>query len=86
MEKKIPIRRCTGCNQQKPKSDLLRIVKSKDENIEIDFTGKKNGRGAYICKSRECFKRIKKSKRLDRNLSISISEDIYNALENICNE
>jgi len=84
--KKIPIRKCTGCNGQKEKSELIRIVKTPENNVLIDTTGKVNGRGAYICKSSECFKKIKKSKRIDRNLSISIPLEIYEELEGVCNE
>lgn len=84
--KKVPIRRCSGCHQQKFKTDLIRIVKNRDGLVEIDLTGKKNGRGAYICKSSDCFKKMKKAKKLDRNLSITIDDSIYNELEKMCYE
>lgn len=77
MNKKIPARRCVACNEQKEKNNLLRIVRTPEGNIEIDQTGKKNGRGAYICKNVDCLNKIKKSKRLEKNLDISIDDDFY---------
>lgn len=77
MNKKIPARRCVACNEQKEKNNLLRIVRTPEGNIEIDQTGKKNGRGAYICKNIDCLNKIKKSKRLEKNLDISIDDDFY---------
>jgi predicted RNA-binding protein YlxR (DUF448 family) len=77
MNKKIPARRCVACNEQKEKNNLLRIVKTPEGSIEIDQTGKKNGRGAYICKNIDCLNKIKKSKRLEKNLDISIDDDFY---------
>ena len=77
MNKKIPARRCVACNEQKEKNNLLRIVRTPEGNIEIDQTGKKNGRGAYICKNIDCLNKIKKSKRLEKNLDISIDNDFY---------
>lgn len=77
MNKKIPARRCVACNEQKEKNNLLRIVRTPEGNIEIDQTGKKNGRGAYICKNIDCLNKIIKSKRLEKNLDISIDNDFY---------
>lgn len=77
MNKKIPARRCVACNEQKEKNNLLRIVRTPEGNIEIDQTGKKNGRGAYICKNIDCLNKIIKSKRLEKNLDISIDDDFY---------
>lgn len=77
MNKKIPARRCVACNEQKEKNNLLRIVRTPEGSIEIDQTGKKNGRGAYICKNIDCLNKIKKSKRLEKNLDISIDDDFY---------
>lgn len=77
MNKKIPARRCVACNEQKEKNNLLRIVRTPEGSIEIDQTGKKNGRGAYICKNIDCLNKIKRSKRLEKNLDISIDDDFY---------
>lgn len=79
--KKIPMRKCMGCNEQRPKAELVRIVRSPEGVISVDLTGKKNGRGAYICKSTECFKKIRKSKRLNKLFEISVPEEVYDVLE-----
>ena len=79
--KKIPQRMCTGCMEMKDKKELLRIVNSKEGEISVDLTGKKPGRGAYICKSIECFEKSFKTKRLERNLGGKISEEIYGKLK-----
>lgn len=78
--KKIPLRMCTGCMEMKPKVELIRVVKSKDGEVSVDLTGKKSGRGAYICKSTECLKNAVKTRRLSRNLDIQIDEAIYDRL------
>ena len=80
--KKIPVRQCLGCNEHKPKRELLRVVRSPEGEISLDFTGKKSGRGAYICQDVKCLRRARKSKRIDRNLECEIPEEIYEALEN----
>ncbi len=78
--KKIPERKCVGCNERKPKNELIRVVRVADSgNIEIDRTGKKNGRGAYICPSAVCLKKAKK--RLPQNLDTEIPEEIFASLE-----
>jgi hypothetical protein len=77
VEKKKPARRCIACNEQKEKQELLRIVRTPEKNIEIDLTGKKNGRGAYICKKEECLNKIIKSKRLERTFEMPISQVFY---------
>lgn len=79
--KKIPLRMCNGCMEMKPKKELIRIVKSPEGEVSIDITGKKSGRGAYICKDIQCFDKAFKSKRLSKNLETSISEDIYAILK-----
>ncbi|MBZ9687901.1 YlxR family protein [Clostridium estertheticum] len=79
--KKIPQRMCTGCMEMKCKKELLRIVRSKEGEISIDLSGKKPGRGAYICKNIECFEKSFKTKRLERNLGGKISEEIYGTLK-----
>lgn len=78
--KKVPIRRCLGCYESKPKQDLCRIVKKTDGEICIDKTGKVNGRGAYICYSAECLEKAIKSKRIEKEFSFTISEEIYSSL------
>ncbi|MBR4123057.1 MAG: YlxR family protein [Clostridia bacterium] len=79
--KKIPMRMCTGCREMKPKKDLIRIVKTTDSGIKLDFTGKLNGRGAYICKNKECLLKAHKSNALSRAFETSVSEEIYSQLE-----
>ncbi|MFU0823881.1 RNase P modulator RnpM [Clostridium sp.] len=79
--KKVPQRMCTGCSSMKPKKELIRIVKNKDEEIFVDLTGKKPGRGAYICRDLKCLEQAFKTKRLERNLGVKISEDVYNKLK-----
>ena len=85
--KKIPLRLCTGCMEMKPKKELIRVVRSQDGEVSMDLTGKKSGRGAYICKDIECLEKAFKTKRLSRNLDVAIDEEIYNRLrEEIINE
>ena len=79
--KKIPMRMCLGCGKMKPKRELIRVVKSKEGDISLDLTGKKSGRGAYICKSVECFEKARKARKFERSFSCMISEDIYNSME-----
>lgn len=79
--KKIPMRICLGCGEMKPKRELIRVVKSKEGDISLDLTGKKSGRGAYICKSVECFEKARKARKFERSFSCMISEDIYNSME-----
>ena len=81
-QKKIPERKCVGCNEKKPKNELIRIVRCAQTGvIEIDRTGKKNGRGAYICRSAECLKKARRSRRIDRNLDCDIPDEIYDRME-----
>lgn len=85
--KKIPLRMCTGCMEMKPKKELIRVVKSPEGEVSVDLTGKKAGRGAYVCKSSQCLEKAFKAKRLGRNLDTPINEDVYNRLrEEIINE
>ena len=79
--KKIPMRMCLGCGEMKPKREIIRVVKSKEGDIYLDLTGKKSGRGAYICKSVECFEKARKARKFERSFSCMISEDIYNSME-----
>ena len=80
MEKKIPMRMCVCCRQMKPKKTMLRIVKSGEE-ISIDFTGKKNGRGAYVCDEAECIKKLRKQKVLNKVFSVAVSDEVYSKIE-----
>ena len=79
--KKIPVRQCLGCNEHKPKGELLRVVRSPEGEISLDFTGKKSGRGAYICKNPACLKKVRKNHRLEHNLESSISPEVYDRME-----
>ena len=83
-EKKIPMRKCKGCMEMFPKRDLIRVVRTRLEDggteISLDLTGKKNGRGAYLCRNVECFKKAKKSRRIERELECEISEELYEKL------
>ena len=79
-QKKIPRRMCSGCGEMKPKKELIRIVKSAEGDISLDFTGKKNGRGAYICRSCECFEKARKARRLEKTFSCRIDESIYEVM------
>ncbi|HPD00246.1 MAG TPA: YlxR family protein [Acetivibrio sp.] len=80
-QKKIPMRMCLGCQEMKPKKELIRVVKNKENEISIDFTGKKPGRGAYICRSLSCFEKARKGKRFERAFEVSINEEIYEMLK-----
>ncbi len=79
--KKIPIRKCLGCMEQKPKKELVRVVKSADGDISLDLTGKKNGRGAYICPNVSCLEKAKKAKRIERAFECTIPAEVYEAME-----
>jgi len=81
--KSIPLRTCMGCNEKRPKKELVRIVKDKEGKISLDKTGKANGRGAYICDSAECLEKVIKSKRLEKVLESQISEEVYNNLRGV---
>ena len=79
-ERKIPLRKCIGCNEMKDKRELVRIVRNKEGEISVDLTGKKPGRGAYICKSTDCLNKAQKAKRLERTFSTAIAPEIYDTL------
>ena len=79
--KKIPQRQCVGCREMKEKKALLRIVKTPEGEILLDATGKKSGRGAYVCRDPQCLKKARKSRALDRMLEVSIPDEVYEALE-----
>lgn len=80
-KRKIPERQCLGCNEHRPKSELLRIVRTPEGETELDFTGKKSGRGAYICRSLKCLKKARKSKRVEKSLGVAIPDDVYDRME-----
>jgi predicted RNA-binding protein YlxR (DUF448 family) len=80
-QKKVPMRMCTGCGEMKPKKELVRVVRSNVGEVSLDKTGKKPGRGAYMCKNVECFKKAKKTKRLERTFGCEIPQEIYSRIE-----
>lgn len=79
--KKIPLRRCTGCGESFPKKELIRVVRTPEGNVVLDFTGKVGGRGAYVCKRSDCFKKARKANRFRTNLECEIPEELLSALE-----
>ena len=81
MPKKIPMRQCVGCREMKPKKELIRVVRSPEGAVSLDFKGKLPGRGAYVCPDAECLKRAKRSKALERAFSAPLPEDVWQALE-----
>lgn len=81
MQKKIPMRMCTGCGEMKPKKELVRVVKSPQGEISLDLTGKKPGRGAYVCKNVTCLRAARKARRLERAFSCAISPQVYDQME-----
>ncbi len=80
-KKKMPERQCMGCNERFPKNALLRVVRDPEGNVTLDFTGKKSGRGAYICKNVACLKKAQKTKRLSRVLECEIPDEVFAAME-----
>ena len=81
MQKKIPQRQCMGCRERKAKKEMIRVVRGTDGTVSLDFGGKMNGRGAYICPDPECLKKARKAKALDRSLEVTIPEEVYDRLE-----
>ena len=79
--KKIPLRMCTGCGEMKPKKELVRVVRSKEGEISLDLTGRKAGRGAYVCRSLDCLKKAPKTRRIERSLDCQIPDEVYDAME-----
>ena len=79
--KKVPLRKCIGCNKMKNKKEMIRVLKTTDDQIILDATGKKNGRGAYLCFSKECLQKAMKSKGLERSLKMPIPQEVYESLE-----
>ena len=81
MNKKVPMRQCVGCQEMKSKKEMLRILKTAEDEIVLDATGRKNGRGAYLCFSKECLLKARKNKGLERSLKMAIPKEVYEALE-----
>ena len=81
MAKKIPVRQCVGCGEMRGKKDMMRVLKTPENEICLDTTGKKNGRGAYVCRSRECLQQARKNKGLERSFKMSIPDEVYESLE-----
>ncbi len=79
--RKIPLRMCLGCGEMKPKKELIRAVKSNEGEISLDLTGKKNGRGAYICRSAECFRLARKARKFEKSFQCRISDEVYDSME-----
>ena len=81
MEKKVPLRKCLGCMSSFPKKDLVRVLKTPEGEVILDLSGKKSGRGAYICKNSSCLKKALKAKRIQSNLEIDIPAEVITELE-----
>lgn len=80
MAKKIPLRQCVGCGEMKSKKEMMRVIKTPEDEIVLDDTGKRNGRGAYICRKRSCLQKAQKSRGLERSLKHAISDEVYDKL------
>ena len=80
MPKTIPIRQCTGCREQKPTTELIRVVRSPEGEVSLDFRGKAPGRGAYLCRDAACLKKAMKSRALERSLSVAIPQEVFDRL------
>ncbi len=81
MNKKIPLRQCVGCHEMKSKKEMLRVLKTAEDEVILDITGKMNGRGAYLCRDAECLKKAIKHKGLERSLKMEIEKNVYEKLE-----
>jgi uncharacterized protein len=79
--KKIPLRQCIGCGEMKSKKEMIRVLKTSEDEIVLDATGRKNGRGAYLCPSMECFHKAVKNKGLERSFKMAIPKEVYETLE-----
>ncbi|TCS79768.1 hypothetical protein EDD59_10721 [Muricomes intestini] len=79
--KKIPMRKCVGCGEMKPKKEMIRVLRTMEDDFVLDATGKKNGRGAYLCRSQECLEKAVKSKGLERSFKQTIPEEVYERLK-----
>ncbi len=79
--KKVPLRKCTGCGEMKPKKELIRVVKSPEGELSLDTTGRKPGRGAYVCPNIDCLRTARKAKRLEKAFSCPIPAEVYDRME-----
>ena len=79
--KKVPLRQCIGCGEMKGKKEMMRVIKTAEGDISLDITGKKNGRGAYLCMQKECLQKARKNKGLERSFKMSIPEEVYITLD-----
>ena len=79
--KRVPLRKCTGCGEMKPKKELVRVVRTPDGEILLDLNGRAAGRGAYICRSAECLKAARKAKRLERGFGCAVPDEVYDTME-----
>ncbi|MDE7017003.1 MAG: YlxR family protein [Lachnospiraceae bacterium] len=86
MAKKIPMRQCVGCGEMKSKKEMMRVIKTAENAVVLDMTGKKNGRGAYLCMTGECLAKARKNKGLERSFKMSIPDELYEKLEKEFNE
>ncbi|MDD3228724.1 MAG: YlxR family protein [Oscillospiraceae bacterium] len=80
-QRKVPLRMCTGCGEMKPKKELVRVVRSPEGEVSLDLTGRKPGRGAYVCRSVECLRRARKARRFEKAFSCQIPEEVYDRME-----
>lgn len=80
-QKRVPLRKCSGCGEMKPKKELVRVVKSPEGEVSLDLTGKKSGRGAYICPDPKCLQAARKAKRFERAFDCAIPEEVFDAME-----
>ncbi|MEW8973473.1 MAG: YlxR family protein [Tissierellaceae bacterium] len=85
-KRKIPLRKCVACNEHRPKKELIRVVKTSDGSIQMDLTGKLNGRGAYICPDMECLENAIQTKKISRSLEVEINDEVYEELRNLLRE
>ena len=79
--RKVPLRRCMGCNESKPKKELVRVVRTSEGEVLLDLAGRKPGRGAYVCPSAACFAKARKAKRIERALECTIPDEVYDAMQ-----
>ncbi|HIV12956.1 MAG: YlxR family protein [Clostridiales bacterium] len=79
--KKIPLRKCIGCGEMKNKKEMMRVIRTPENQVTLDVTGKKNGRGAYLCFSRDCLAKAMKNRGLERSLKIAVGQDVFESLE-----
>ena len=79
--RKIPVRQCRGCGEHKPKAEMMRVVRTPEGGIVLDLTGKRNGRGAYLCRKAACLKKARKGNRIGHELGVEIPEEVWDALE-----